>query len=185
MIDLNEKTRSAWLVKKISDEWKKGLLKSVGKGAGRFFAAAIVDVRGDGKLITTGVNSVIKNKNPFDHAEVVAMKKGLKKLDILTYESYHVLVSSHEPCPMCIGAAYWSGINRIFYLYTYEETEKQFGVSGDIKLTRALAGRAHFRTSELLRLIPIDNKRLKKNLNTIYDGFTGYNKNLKDKTKIV
>lgn len=183
MEELEGEGRLIW--EKILKQWEKKFTKSLEDESGRFFGAAIIDTRDKGKLVTVDVNSVVAKKDPTAHAEVVALRNGLKKLGTLSYEPYHVLLSTHEPCPMCMGASFWCGISRILYIYSYEDTANQFGVSEDIKLTRALAGGlSHFRTSELLRIEQIQNRSGKGLLDSLYNKtFEDMNSKLKFKYK--
>ena len=80
-------------------------------GEGGPFGAAIVQ---NGNLISQGWNRVTSTNDPTAHAEIVAIRKScslLKTFDL----SGCVLYANCEPCPMCLGAIYWSGIKRVVY----------------------------------------------------------------------
>ena len=71
------------------------------------FGAVIVDKSGN--VIANGNNRVIKENDPTQHAEIVAIRNACKKLN--TYDlSNYILYSSCEPCPMCLSAIIWSNI---------------------------------------------------------------------------
>ena len=73
------------------------------------FGAAIF--KGD-KLISVGVNLVVRNKQCILHAEVVAMI--LAQNVFFAYELKGCeLFTSVEPCTMCLGASYWAGFDKI------------------------------------------------------------------------
>jgi len=80
------------------------------------FGAAIFR-REDGRLISVGVNNVQRCNNSVLHAEIVAIMLAQHSLcsftldvkDTATYE----LISSCEPCAMCLGALVWSGVRRL------------------------------------------------------------------------
>lgn len=57
------------------------------------------------------------------HAELNAIKIASRKLgkDL----SSCILISTHEPCPMCATAVIWSGINTIAYGYSIEDAISQ------------------------------------------------------------
>ncbi len=75
------------------------------------FGAVIT--RGE-EIIATAVNEVLSTHDPTAHAEVQAIRKATAALgdhDLSGCEIY----CSCEPCPMCLGAIYWSGIGKIVY----------------------------------------------------------------------
>jgi tRNA(Arg) A34 adenosine deaminase TadA len=82
------------------------------------FAAAVFASE-TGALVSAGVNSVMRLQNSVLHAEVMALmlahaRKGtftLKQPGAPAYE----LVTSCEPCAMCLGAVLWSGVRRLVY----------------------------------------------------------------------
>lgn len=81
------------------------------------FGAIIVQ---NGKIIATGSNKVTLNNDPTAHAEVVAIREAcltLKTWNLAEAELY----TSCEPCPMCLGAVYWSGIRKVYYAATRED----------------------------------------------------------------
>ena len=80
-------------------------------------------IRKDGKIIAEGVNRVTANNDPTAHAEVTAIRKAcsdLKTFDLTGCTIY----TSCEPCPMCLGAIYWSHIDRMYYGNTQKEAAK-------------------------------------------------------------
>jgi guanine deaminase len=67
-----------------------------------------------GKIISESGNRVVPLKDPTAHAEILAIREAAHKLG--THDlSGCILYSSCEPCPMCLGAIYWSGIKKIIY----------------------------------------------------------------------
>ncbi|MFZ4773351.1 MAG: nucleoside deaminase [Chlamydiia bacterium] len=63
-----------------------------------------------GEIMSIGQNMCEQNASQTYHAEMVALDKikGLTLLDATIY-------TTHEPCPMCLGAIIESGIKRIVY----------------------------------------------------------------------
>ena len=81
------------------------------------FGAVIVK---DGKIISTGHNTVIETKDATAHAEINAIREASKKLD--THDlSGCILYTSVEPCPMCLSAIIWSNIKEVYYANTKED----------------------------------------------------------------
>lgn len=81
------------------------------RNGGGPFGAVIVK---DGKLVATGVNRVTANNDPTAHAEVSAIRNACQKLGTFKLNGC-VIYTSCEPCPMCLSAIYWSGIQKIYY----------------------------------------------------------------------
>ncbi|MCD6288387.1 MAG: nucleoside deaminase [Candidatus Hydrogenedentes bacterium] len=90
--------------------------KNVELDGGGPFAAAVFE-RDTGRLVSPGVNMVVPMSCSVAHAEIVAIviaQTILSTYDLgakgmLAYE----LVSSTEPCAMCLGSVPWSGIRRL------------------------------------------------------------------------
>ncbi len=85
-------------------------------GSGGPFAAAIF-TRDTGQLIALGVNLVPVTAISMLHAEMVAItlaqiQLGRYNLGAEGYEPLE-LVSSSEPCAMCLGALPWAGVRRL------------------------------------------------------------------------
>ena len=88
---------------------------SLVKKAGGAFGALIVDI--DGNFLAEGANRVIAENDPTWHGEMEAIRKACKKLGGFKLTGC-TLYSSTECCPMCVAAAYWAGIEKIFYAAT-------------------------------------------------------------------
>ena len=90
--------------------------ENVRRDAGGPFAAAIFDCDSE-KLIAPGVNMVVSASCSLAHAEVVAMMVAQQVMGThdLGAEGLPLLelVSSTEPCAMCMGAVPWSGVPRL------------------------------------------------------------------------
>jgi tRNA(Arg) A34 adenosine deaminase TadA len=79
------------------------------------FGAAIFDTA-SGELLSVGVNMVVSNNNSVLHAEVVAVMIAQARVGNYTLRSDNAsrdLVTSCEPCAMCVGAVFWSGVRRL------------------------------------------------------------------------
>ena len=80
------------------------------------FAAAIFCIE-DGSLLASGVNLVLSGGCSVLHGEIVALMAAQKKIgdyDLSSSGSRHYeLVTSTEPCAMCLGAVTWSGVQRL------------------------------------------------------------------------
>lgn len=89
---------------------------NVRHGTGGPFGAAVFDQRSH-RLIAPGVNLVMANNCSMLHAEVVAIMMAQKVLGSYDLGASHLgcyeLVSSTEPCAMCLGAIGWSGVRGL------------------------------------------------------------------------
>ena len=83
---------------------------NIDTGGGPFGAVAVRD----GKVIATGANRVVPNNDPTAHAEVSAIRAACSALGTFQLDGCSVY-SSCEPCPMCLSALYWAGVERIYY----------------------------------------------------------------------
>lgn len=99
---------------------------NVERGTGGPFAAAVF-ARETGALVALGVNLVASERASVLHAEIVALALAQRKLggyDLgATGLPVHELVSSAEPCAMCLGAIPWSGVKRLVFGARGEDVE--------------------------------------------------------------
>lgn len=78
--------------------------ENVPSGKGGPFGALVVR---NGEIIGRGVNHVIANNDPTAHAEVMAIRDACKNIGHYQLQNC-IIYSSCEPCPMCLGAIYWT-----------------------------------------------------------------------------
>jgi len=81
------------------------------------FGAVIVR---DGEIIAEGWNQVTSCNDPTAHAEVVAIREACARLKVFNLPDCDIYASC-EPCPMCLGAIYWTRLRRIYYANTRVE----------------------------------------------------------------
>ena len=90
------------------------------KGHGGPFGAVVVR---KGRIVGRGWNQVTTTHDPTAHAEVMAIRDACKKLK--TYDlSDAVIYTSCEPCPMCLAAAYWARLGKVYYGNTRKDAAK-------------------------------------------------------------
>ncbi len=95
--------------------------QNVKKGGGPFGAVVVKE----GNVIASAGNRVTIDNDPTAHAEILALRQAAESLG--TYDlSGCTIYSSCEPCPMCLGAIYWSRIDALYYANTKEDA-KSFG----------------------------------------------------------
>ena len=86
-------------------------VENVCSGQGGPFGAVVVK---DGNLIAEGANRVTMTNDPTAHAEVLAIREACRKLGIFELKDCE-LYTSCEPCPMCLGAIYWTRLSRVYF----------------------------------------------------------------------
>jgi tRNA(Arg) A34 adenosine deaminase TadA len=91
---------------------------NVERRSGGPFGAAIFEAP-TGRLVSVGMNSVVRYQNCTLHAEMVAFMMAQKRVGSFTLQTpsraQHDLYTSCEPCAMCLGATLWSGVRRVVY----------------------------------------------------------------------
>lgn len=85
-------------------------VRNVADGGGPFGAVVVTP---DGR-VHQGVNRVTRDNDPTAHAEVVAIRAAAAAG--ATFDlSGAVLYASCEPCPLCLSAALWARIDRVYF----------------------------------------------------------------------
>ena len=89
---------------------------NVERGTGGPFGAAIFE-RQSGHVVAVGMNSVVRYNNCVLHGEIMAFMMANQAVGSFTLNSpnlpAHEMHTSCEPCAMCLGAALWSGVQRL------------------------------------------------------------------------
>lgn len=84
------------------------------EGGGGPFGCVVVR---NGTIVGRGRNQVLAGNDPTAHAEVMAIRDACKTLGTYQLTGCDIYTSC-EPCPMCVGAIYWSRPGRVFYANT-------------------------------------------------------------------
>lgn len=90
------------------------------KGDGGPFGALICR---NSEIVSIGHNSVFLETDPSAHAEIVAIRLACRQLGRLFLDDC-TLISTCEPCPMCLSAVFWARIPRVFYGCTRQDAEE-------------------------------------------------------------
>lgn len=102
--------------------------------SGGAFGAVVVK---DHRIVSEGMNRVVASRDPTWHAEMEAIR-----LAGITLQSFKLdgctLYSSAECCPMCLAAAYWAGIETVYYGATVDDA-LTYGNFDDSFIYRELA----------------------------------------------
>jgi guanine deaminase len=105
--------------KKFMDRAIELSLKGSSEGKGGPFGAVIVK---NGEIVGEAFNQVTSTNDPTAHAEVMAIRDACKNLNTFDLTDCEVYTSC-EPCPMCLGAIYWSRAVKIYYANTREDAK--------------------------------------------------------------
>jgi len=93
------------------DEAVKLSSLGVEQGEGGPFGCVVVK---DGQIVGRGWNQVLLKSDPTAHAEVIAIRDACEHLQ--THQLTDCIIyTSCEPCPMCLGAIYWSRPAKVYY----------------------------------------------------------------------
>lgn len=80
------------------------------------FGAAVFEAE-SGRVVSVGTNLVVRHHNSTLHAEMVALMLAEREVGSFTLAGpglpRHELVTSCDPCAMCLGAVLWSGAARL------------------------------------------------------------------------
>lgn len=89
---------------------------NVRHGTGGPFGAAVFET-GSSRLVAAGVNLVVSGRCSVLHAEIVALMLAQQTFGTFDLGGPGIpeceLVTSAEPCAMCLGAVPWSGVRRL------------------------------------------------------------------------
>jgi tRNA(Arg) A34 adenosine deaminase TadA len=89
--------------------------QNVRRRTGGPFGAAVFEAA-SGRLVSVGVNRVEPTHCSIAHAEMMAIglaQQTLRNFDLSRRGVAYELVTSTEPCAMCLGAIPWSGLKRV------------------------------------------------------------------------
>jgi tRNA(Arg) A34 adenosine deaminase TadA len=90
--------------------------ENVARGTGGPFGAAVVEAA-TGRLVAVGMNRVVPLHSAVLHGEIVALMMAQRHVASFSLAApglaTHELVTSCDPCAMCLGAILWSGVKRV------------------------------------------------------------------------
>jgi guanine deaminase len=84
--------------------------ENVAVGGGPFAALVVRD----GVVVGEGVNRVAASRDSTAHAEILAIRAACEALGTHELRDCDLVVNA-EPCPMCLGAAYWARIRSVWF----------------------------------------------------------------------
>jgi tRNA(Arg) A34 adenosine deaminase TadA len=121
----------------------------------------------DGERVLDAGNTVVTDRDATGHAET-----NLVRLATRTYDREELaaatLYTSTEPCAMCAGAVYWSGIGRVVYALGEDELLALTGANAE-NPTMALPCREVFAAGQ--RPVEVVGPSLYERACAVHDGF--------------
>jgi len=87
------------------------------KEGGQPFGAVLVK---DNTIVAEGANEYHKNFDVSGHAELLAIRRAQQQFQINQLTGYKMYASG-EPCPMCLTAMYFAGIEEVVYCQSVED----------------------------------------------------------------
>lgn len=124
--------------------------ENVISNSGGPFGAVIVK---NNQIIGVGRNQVTSTNDPTAHAEIQAIRAACQFLNSFQLTDCE-LYTSCEPCPMCLGAIYWSRLKTIYYNCTKKDAA-QIGFD-DQFIYDQLALPMEKRSIPMIELLPIN-----------------------------
>ena len=94
----------------------------------------------DGEIVVTASNGVIGELDATAHAEIRVIREACRQLRSLTLTGC-TLYATVEPCPMCLSACHYAGIDAVVFGAALEDMQGVTG--GELEIHHAaLAARA-------------------------------------------
>jgi tRNA(adenine34) deaminase len=93
-------------------------------------------VAGNGAVLAAAENSQLTDEQVLAHAEMNLLHRAVKDIapDVLASST---LYASAEPCAMCAGAIFWSGVGRLVYGLSGDRLHQLSGFSPQMLVSSA------------------------------------------------
>jgi tRNA(Arg) A34 adenosine deaminase TadA len=131
------------------------------------FGSLLVDTTG--KVVLEAENTVVTGNDVTGHAELNLVRTASMQFDVEALRE-STLYTSTEPCAMCSGAIFWSGIGRVVYALS---SEQLMGIVRDDSgsFTLALSSREVFARGG--RNVEVSGPHVTEQAATVHEGFWG------------
>jgi tRNA(Arg) A34 adenosine deaminase TadA len=96
------------------DQWMQVAIDEARRGiaAGQTPFGAVI-VRGD-ELVAGAHNVVWRETDATAHAEMTAIRMACRALHSISLSGCRIYTTC-EPCPMCLAASHWAGLDELYY----------------------------------------------------------------------
>ena len=92
----------------------------------------------DGQVLLEAENTIYTGKDVTNHAETNLVRLAVQHYDFAFLEGC-VLYTSTEPCAMCSGAIYWSGVGTVVYACSAPRLAEFAGIGLEIRSREVFA----------------------------------------------
>ena len=80
-----------------------------------------------------------ESANPLNHGEIATINAFYAiPRDQRPAAADTIFLSTHEPCPLCLGGLTWGGWDNFFYLFSYEDTTDAFAIPHDVRINEEI-----------------------------------------------
>lgn len=145
---------------------KQKACEGIQKGENPFGACVIIE----SNIVSCVHDHAISNNNPADHAEVVSIYTALKKMKVQQFGPGAILVSTCEPCPICVTVAQLSGIERIYFGMSIATGKKR----GYLRYSFSSYDTAILLKSNI-KIISLENENSTESLIDLWENLNGVN----------
>jgi tRNA(Arg) A34 adenosine deaminase TadA len=128
------------------------------------FGSVLVDA--SGRVVLEAENTVVTGRDVTGHAELNVVRAASAQFDVAVLQGA-TLYASTEPCAMCAGATYWSGIGRVVYALD-SETLTAMVTDGEASML-ALSCREVFARGG--RSVDVSGPHLTEQAAAVHEGF--------------
>ena len=93
-------------------------------------------VAANGAVLTAAENTQVTDEQVFAHAELNLLQRAVREFtpDVLATST---LYTNAEPCAMCAGAIFWSGVSRLVYGLSGDKLHQMSGFSPQMLVASA------------------------------------------------
>jgi guanine deaminase len=127
-------------------------LQNVNEG-GQPFGAVLVK---DNEIVSEGVNELHKVHDVSGHAELLAIRRAQEKLQTNVLSGF-TMYASGEPCPMCLTAMYFAGIEKVYYCQSVDDAV-EVGLGKSTFIYKELKKQREERTLQMTQMKLLDGQ---------------------------
>ncbi len=105
-------------------------------GGNKVFGAALL-AKSDLSVLVAGTND--ETDNPLWHGEINTLRRFYEMPERPSTKDL-LLLTTHEPCTMCMSAITWAGFDNYYYFYSHEDSRDSFAIPHDLEILKEVFG---------------------------------------------